>query len=197
MQKTLVILKHDAVARGIMGEILHRFERAGLKICGMKLVRATTEMGEKHYPNSKEWLETVGNRTLTEYKEKGIDPIERLGTEDPIEIGKLVKKWNVEYLTSGPVLAFVLEGPDAVKLVRKFVGSTVPSLAAPGTIRGDYSFDNADLANSHKRPFYNLIHASGTPEEALEEIQLWFKYGEVNDAHTVVQHKVMGYSGRI
>jgi nucleoside-diphosphate kinase len=185
-QKTLVLIKHDGVARGIMGEIMHRFERVGLKICGMKLVEATTDMGHRHYPNTKEWLETVGNRTLEEYKEKHIDPVERL-----------VKLWNVEYLTAGPVLALVLEGPDAVKLVRKHVGSTVPALAAPGTIRGDYSFDNADLANDHKRPFYNLIHASGNAEEADYEIDLWFDKNEVFDDYDVATHTAMGYSGKI
>lgn len=196
-QKTLIIIKHDGVSRGIMGEIIHRFERLGLKLCGMKLVEATKDMGENHYPNSKEWLENVGNRTLNEYKEKKIDPIERLGTDNPIEIGKLVKSWNVDYLTVGPVLAMIFEGPDAISLVRKHVGSTVPSLAAPGTIRGDYSFDNADLANTHKRPFYNLIHASGAPDEAEYEINLWFNKNEIFDLHTPSFHKAMGYSQKI
>jgi nucleoside-diphosphate kinase len=192
-EKTLVLLKHDAVARGIMGEIIQRFERIGLKICGMKLVEATDEMGQKHYPNSVEWLTTVGNRTLDEYKEKKIDPIKRLGTDDPIEIGKLIKQWNVEYLTTGPVLALVLEGPDAVKLVRKHVGSTIPAMALPGTIRGDYSFDNADIANDQGRPFYNLIHASGNVEEANYEIDLWFKKDEIFDQHEIAAHSAMGY----
>ncbi len=196
-EKTLVIIKHDGVARGIMGEIIHRFERVGLKLCAMKLVEATEEMGHKHYPNSKEWLETVGNRTLDEYKEKKIDPIKRLGTDNPMEIGKLIKAWNVEYLTAGPVLAMVFEGPDAIKLVRKFVGSTVPALASPGTIRGDYSFDNADLANDLKRPFYNLIHASGNKEEADFEIDLWFNTDEIFDQHELSHHKAMGYTGKL
>lgn len=196
-EKTLVIIKHDGVARGIMGEIIERFERVGLKLCAMKLVQATEEMGHTHYPNSKEWLETVGNRTLTEYKEKGIDAIERLGTAEAIEIGKLVKQWLVEYLSIGPVLAMVFEGPDAVKLVRKHIGSTVPALAAPGTIRGDYSFDNTDIANSQKRPVYNLIHASGNQEEADFEINLWFDKNEIFDEHEPVFHKVMGYRKKL
>ena len=180
-----------------MGEIVHRFERVGLKLCAMKLVDATEEMGHKHYPNTKEWLETVGNRTLEEYEAKGIDPMERLGTKSALEIGKMIKAWNVEYLTSGPVLAMVFEGPDAIKLVRKHVGSTVPALAAPGTIRGDYSFDNADLANDLKRPFYNLIHASGNLEEAEYEIDLWFDKNEIFDDYEPSHHKAMGYSGKI
>lgn len=196
-EKTLVLIKHDGVARGIMGEIITRFERVGLKLCGMKLVQATEDMGHKHYPNTKEWLETVGNRTLEEYKQKGIDPIARLGTDSPLEIGKLIKAWNVEYLTYGPVLAMVWEGPDAVKLVRKHVGSTVPSLAAPGTIRGDYSFDNADLANDLGRPFYNLIHASGNVEEADYEIDLWFDKNEIYNEHELAHHKAMGYSSKM
>lgn len=178
-EKTLIIVKHDGVARGLMGEIISRFERVGLKLIGFELINATEDMGNDHYPNSDEWKSKVGNRTLDEYKEKGIDAIERLGTDDPIKIGELIKKWNVEYLTYGPVLAMVWEGPNAVKIGRKLVGETNPINAAPGTIRGDFSWDNADLANDLKRPFYNLIHASGDPEEAEFEIALWFDKDEV------------------
>lgn len=196
LERTLVICKHDAVSRGLMGEIIHRFERVGLKLVGMELIAATDDMGQDHYPNSIEWLTRVGERTLAEYTEKQIDPIERLGTSDPVEIGKLVKKWNVEYLTSGPVLAMIWEGPEAVKIGRKLTGSTVPLLAAPGTIRGDFSWDNADLANAQQRPFYNLIHASGEPEEAEFEIQLWFSDSEVIEYESN-QHKAMGLFGKV
>jgi nucleoside-diphosphate kinase len=195
-EKTLIICKHDAVARGLMGEIIRRFERVGLKLIALEFIAATEDMGQRHYPTSEEWLTKVGNRTLTEYKEKGIDPIERLGTDSAVEIGKMVKQWNVDYLTAGPVLAMVWEGPGAVAIGRKLVGETLPLKAAPGTIRGDFSWDNADLANAQMRPFYNLIHASGDPEEAKLEIDLWFENKEVID-YEVYAHHIMGYKGKL
>lgn len=195
-EKTLVICKHDAVSRGLLGEIISRFERIGLKLLALEMISATTDMGNRHYPNTDSWKTKVGERTLAEYVEKGIDPIEKLGTNDPIKIGEMVKKWNVEYLTAGPVLAMVWEGPNAVKIVRKLVGHTVPALADPGTIRGDYSWDSAELANALDRPFYNLIHASGDVEEAKDEIALWFDELEVFD-YDVFDAEVMGLKKKL
>ncbi len=196
MERTLVIVKHDGVARGLVGEIIFRIERVGFKLIAFEMVRAEEDMASNHYPNSDEWKRKVGERTLEEYVEKGLDPMEELGTKDVIEIGEKVKKWNVDFLTAGPVVAMVWEGPNVVSVIRKLVGHTVPALALPGTIRGDFSWDSAELSNAHKRPFYNLIHASGTPEEAQEEIALWFDKLEVLD-YGVSQHKVMGLKGRI
>jgi len=196
LQKTLLIIKHDGVARGLIGEIIKRFEKVGLKMVALEFIAATEDMGDKHYPNSNAWKRKVGNRTLTEYKEKGIDPIERLGTDDPIKIGEMVKTWLIEYLSSGPVLAMVWEGPEAVKIVRKLVGETNPTNALPGTIRGDFSWDNADLANEQKRPFYNLVHASGSIEEAEAEIKLWFSDSEIFDYKTHASIP-MGMYGKI
>jgi nucleoside-diphosphate kinase len=192
IQKTLIICKHDAVARGLMGEIIKRFERVGLKLVAMELIAATEDMGNRHYPATDEWYAKAGNRTLTEYKEKGIDAIKRLGTDDAIEVGKLIKQWNVDFLTAGPVLAMVWEGPEAIVIGRKLIGETLPVKAAPGTIRGDFSWDNADLANEQLRPFYNLVHGSGEVDEAEFEIQLWFEGKELMD-YKVHSHKVMGY----
>jgi nucleoside-diphosphate kinase len=197
VQRTLIIAKHDAVARGLVGEIMSRFERVGMKLIGFEILSATEDMGHAHYPNTKEWLEKVGNRTLNDYKEKGIDPVKKLGTDNPEEIGKMVKQWNVDYLTVGPVVAMVWEGPDAIKIGRKLVGETLPANAAPGTIRGDYSWDNADLANELGRPFYNLVHASGDPEEAEFEIKLWFDGREIMKDYPLHSHKFMGYYGKL
>ena len=178
-QKTIIILKHDAVARGLMGEILKRFERAGLKMVAFKFIQAPADLAVQHYPSDDAWYRTAGERTLTEYKEKGIDPVKELGTADAVKIGKLIKKWNVDYLTEGPILATVWEGYDAIKVVRKLVGSTKPAEAAPGTIRGDFSIDNVELANALKRPFRNLVHASGNESEAENELDLWFEASEI------------------
>lgn len=195
-ERTLVIAKHDAVARGLIGEIVSRFERIGLKLVAFEMVDPDQNIGQKHYPNSVEWKTKVGERTLKEYKEKGIDPIEVLGTDKAVEIGELVKQWNVEYLTAGPVVVMIWEGPNAVKVVRKLVGDTVPANALPGTIRGDFSWDSPELANEQKRPFYNLIHASGAVDEAEYEINLWFYELELID-YDITASQVMGLKGKI
>lgn len=179
IQRSLVLLKPDAVKRGIVGEVLHRFERAGLKMVAVKLVAADKELAEKHYPNTVEWKKTVGQRTIDDCLKYGIDLMSNMGTTDALEVGEIVKKWNVDFLTSGPVLAIVFEGVNAVERVRSLVGHTVPAIAAPGTIRGDFSLDSAIVANRRKRTIYNLIHASGAVDEAATEIALWFKPSEI------------------
>jgi nucleoside-diphosphate kinase len=173
-QKTLLIIKPDGMQRGLAGEILSRLERVGLKIVDAKMVVADHELASAHYPVTDEWLETVGGKSLGDYEKFGLDPMEHIGTKDAKEIGEMIHKFNIEYLMSGPVLAFVLEGDHAVELVRKLVGSTVALLAPAGTIRGDFAADSAVLANSEKRSIRNLVHASGTHEEAETEIKLWF-----------------------
>ena len=98
-EKTLIIIKHDGVARGLMGEVIKRFERVGLKIVAMEFLQSTKDMGDSHYPRTEQWLSRVGQRTLKEYFEKGLDPLKELGTLDPLAIGKLVKGWLIDYLT--------------------------------------------------------------------------------------------------
>lgn len=190
-ERTLVVLKPDAVVRGLSGEIITRFERVGLKIAAIRLVMASRELAEKHYPDNREelWI-GIGNKTLDNYRALDMDPKDSLGTSDAKEIGKMVRIWLMDYITAGPVLAMVLEGPHAVELVRKICGHTLPLLAAPGTIRGDYSFDSSYMANSASRPIKNLIHASGIPEEAEYEIPLWFSEEEIH-SYERVEEKAM------
>ena len=172
-------MKPDAVKRGIVGEILHRFERAGLKMVAVKLIQPGADLAEKHYPNTEKWKSTVGQRTIDECKANGIDLMENIGTTNPLKVGEIVKKWNEDFLKSGPVLAIVFEGVNAVERVRALVGNTVPSKAQAGTVRGDFSLDSALAANRRSRTIYNLIHASGSDEEAQFEIDLWFKKDEI------------------
>lgn len=181
VERTLVVLKPDAVRRGFIGEILGRFERVGLKIVATRLQTAHRELMEKHYPADREelWI-GIGNKTLENYKDLDMDPMDSLGTRDPKEIGKMVRVWLMDYLMDGPVLAVVLEAPHAVELVRKMAGHTLPLVSAPGTIRGDLAYDSSYLANSNKRAIENLIHASGTVEEAEYEIPLWFDKTEIH-----------------
>lgn len=183
VQRSLVVIKHDAVKRGLMGEVIHRFERVGLKLVAMELLEATEDMGDKHYASSDENLKRFGGNTLADCERLGIDPKEKYGSDDALEIGRMIKKWNVELLTRGPVLAMVWEGPDAIAIIRKLAGKTSPKDADPGTIRGDFSWDTYDNANDELRSVYNILHASGNEEEAEFEIKLWFEDTELQNYH--------------
>lgn len=180
-EKTLVLLKPDAVERGLVGELITRFERAGLKLLAAKMVRPSQELADKHYPKERTaFIEGMGNKTLESYREGGHDPIATFGTEDAHEIGIMLQKWLVDFITSGPVMAMVLSGPDAVNTVRDLRGHTIPVKAAKGTISADYSDDSPVKANAEKRSIKNLVHASGDKEEAEFEINLWFTEDELH-----------------
>ncbi len=186
IDRTFVIIKPDAIQRGITGDIITRFERVGLKVVGAKMIHVPEELANKHYPKDREeFISGMGQKTLDSYKEQGIDAIKELGTDDPKEIGKQIQQWLVEFLMSSPVIALVLEGPHAIEVVRKICGFTLPAKADPGTIRGDYSFDSSAYANTAKRPIRNLVHASGNKEEADFEIALWFTEDELFDYDTI------------
>lgn len=189
-ERTLIVLKPDAVQRGLVGDILNRFERIGLKIIGAKFFIPTEELLNRHYPvDRKEFITGMGHKTLDNYKELGMNPHDYFGTDDAYEIGKVVQKWLVDFMVSAPVFAVVLEGPHAIEIVRKVRGHTLPVKAVPGTITGDLSFDSSSLANNEQRPIRNLVHASGNREEAEFEIDLWFKPGELFDYDTIHQPK--------
>ncbi|MHB8926293.1 MAG: nucleoside-diphosphate kinase [Bacillota bacterium] len=177
LEKTLILVKPDGVQRGLVGAILGRFEQVGLKIVALRVVHPSREQAEKHYPNTPEWIEGMGQKTLQSYKENGVDPIAEVGTDDPRKIGEMVKQWNIEYLSSGPVVACVLEGYHAIQVVRKMCGHTLPLAAAPGTIRGDYSTASPIVANALRHAIRNLIHASSTTDEADHEVAHWFPQG--------------------
>lgn len=183
MEKTLVLIKPDGVQRGLIGEIVSRFERAGLKIVAMKMVHASHEDVDKHYALTEEWMKGVYEKAKAKYEANG----ETFPFPDHIAYGTDIKNGLVDFLKSAPIVAMVLEGESAVPLVRKLVGSTEPASSAPGTIRGDLSHDTYAFSNSQNRPLRNLIHASGTVEEATQEINVWFtdmelyKYEHVND----------------
>jgi nucleoside-diphosphate kinase len=188
VERTLIILKPDAVQRGLVGEIISRFEKVGLKFVAMKMLVPEDERLTKHYPTDRhEFIEGMGNKTLDNYKELGIDATEVFGHADAYKIGLQVREWLVDFMKSGPVIAAVLEGPHAVETVRKIRGFTLPSAAQPGTITGDYSFDSSALANAGKRTIKNLVHASGNKEEAEHEIPIWFDADELHSYETVHQ----------
>jgi len=192
MERTLVVLKPDAVFRGLTGEIIKRFETCGLKIVGAKLIRISRELGLTHYAKDDEWKVSVGNRAISECTDFKLNPKEIFGTEDPKEIGSIVVERNADFLSSGPVFAFVFEGPNAVKKVRSLIGPTFPDTAPPGTIRGDFGLENSFTGTVRKRTTYNLVHASGNLEEAKQEIELWFKPEELLNYKQAVE-SVYGY----
>jgi nucleoside-diphosphate kinase len=180
-ERTLVLLKPDAVARGLSGDIIGRFERAGLKIVGLKIVYPTAETAAGHYAGADDWIEGMGQKTLDSFSQFGMDVKAVLGTEDPFEIGTMVKGWLVDYVSSGPIIAIVLQGVHAITAVRRMIGFTIPARADPGTIRGDYSVDSNTISSLEKRSTKNLIHASGNREEAAQEIAYWFGPEEIFD----------------
>ena len=178
---TVILIKPDGVKRGLIGEILSRFERVGFKIIAMKLVWVNKEHVAKHYKDEKEYLTNIGKRTLEDYKKFGLDPHESLGTKDPKEIGQKIRHWNMEALSEGPLVAILFEGINAVEIGRKMVGHTNTTEAQPGTIRGDYSADTPVIATLQNRPIRTIVHASGNKDEAEFERKLWFKEDEIYD----------------
>ncbi len=173
-ERTLILIKPDGIQRALSGTILARFEQAGLKIVGLKMVQAQRAVLERHYPADEAWVRTVGGKTREAFESYGLDVKAMMGTDDPVAIGRQVRGWLIEFMQTTPVIAAVLEGVHAVSITRKIVGKTLPVFAEPGTIRGDFSTDAPTVANAARRPVRNLIHASGTVEEAEHEVALWF-----------------------
>lgn len=164
LERTLIILKPDTMQRGIIGEIITRFERAGLKIIAMKMAAPDELHFHKHYEGISglisRWGEDIYNVTLAQ-------------------------------MTETPVIAFVLEGIEAVSYVRKLVGTTDPKDSAPGTIRGDYTHITRGYTNPIGATLPNILHASGNPEEAKKEIELWFSEDEIYDSYDIAHGPVV------
>lgn len=182
-ERSLVIVKPDGVQRGLVGEIISRFEKKGLKITAMKMIHPTKEMSAKHYDQPKSAMMTLGERTLASYAEKGI----KHWSSDPMEIARDIQKKLVDYLSAGPVVAMVVEGAHAVAHVRKIRGATNPLAADVGTITADYTIDSYFISDLAHRAIRNLVHASGTPEEAENEIKIWFKPSEICDYKLAIE----------
>ncbi len=173
-EKTFVLIKPDGVRKGLIGEIIKRLEQRDLKVVALTMFQPTKDDIDNHYPKDEEWIHRLGGKTLSTYEKYGIDPKEKLGTEDQTEIGKMVRGWVVDYMVSAPLVKMVIQGVHAVGMVRKIAGPTLPSDADMGTIRGDFSVDSPAVANSEHRAVMNIVHASETEEEAEHEIKHWF-----------------------
>lgn len=178
-EQTLILAKPDALQRGIVGEIIRRFETRGFKVVGLKMIKPSVDHIKKHYLATREQLEGMGNKSLENLKQLGLEATKVLGTNSALEIGRMINDWNFEFLSSSPVVAMVFEGPHAVEMARKIVGNTLPFKADLGTIRGDFSVDSSTLGNFNKRPIRNIVHASGSISEAKKEISHWFSTKEI------------------
>jgi nucleoside-diphosphate kinase len=178
-ERTYVMIKPDGVKKGLIGEIIKRFEQRDLKIVALEMFQPTKELIDNHYPKDEKWVTRLGNKTLETYQKYGYDPMEDFGTDDPEKIGPEVRGWVIDYMTSAPLVKMVIEGTHAVDMVRKIAGPTMPYVADMGTIRGDFSNDSPAVANAEKRAVANIMHASETPEEALHEIEHWFSKGKL------------------
>ena len=185
-ERTLIIIKPDGVQRSLMGEIISRFERLGLKLVGMKFMVPDAEHVEKHYTLDPEWRMSNGQKTIQGYKDKGLEP----PTDDPMEMSGRTLEALKKYMTSGPVLVMVWQGAHAVKISRKIVGGTEPLTSDVGTIRGDFVLDSYQMADMDGRSVRNLIHASGSPKEAEDEIKHWFSDDELVD-YRLVQEQIL------
>ena len=173
-ERSLVLIKPDGVVRGLTGEIFARFERAGLKIVGVKMVVADSKILSKHYPDS--MAVAIGEKAKASFTASG-----KPFPWSVQDYGNNILKQLRSSLTKSPLIAVVFEGVNCVLAVRKLCGATEPLAAVPGTVRGDYTTESIEYANMLNRPVWNLIHASGNLEEARTEIALWFTEKELYD----------------
>jgi len=174
-QRTFCMIKPDGVMRGLIGEIIRRIEKAGLKVVAMKMMLPTEDLIKKHYPTSDAaWVARLGSKAKKGLADLSLTAKDTYGTDDEKLLGENVLKGLIQYMQSGPVVAMVVEGIQAINMVRKLAGPTLPFMAEMGTIRGDFSVDSPVVANVEGRSIHNLFHASENPVEAENEIKLWF-----------------------
>lgn len=166
-EQTLVLIKPDGVKRSLIGEIISRYEKAGLKVVKLKMLTAPKVIIKKHYPSDGDYLISLGKKSASSGDQ----------INDFLAQGQKIVNWLRAFIASGKVVAMVLDGEDGISLARKVTGYTDPKSAEKGTIRGDLGEDSILKANREGRPVYNLVHASGNPEEAQAEIKLWFSEG--------------------
>lgn len=178
IERTLIILKPDAVKRGLVGVILETFENVGLKLMAAKMLKPDQAVIKNHYPGTKEWIIEMGKKTLASFAQAKADVKKTLLTDDPEKLGTFVYERLIKYWLEGPIVVLVWEGPQAVAVARKLRGHTIPLLSAAGTLHAAYSFDSSPLSASLNRVVKTFIHASGSADEAEREIKYWFEETE-------------------
>ncbi|MEK7495649.1 MAG: nucleoside-diphosphate kinase [Patescibacteria group bacterium] len=175
IEKTLIIIKPDAVKRGLVGKVIETFENVGLKLMAGKMLKPSADVIKNHYPGTSEWIKEMGEKTLASFKQSGNNVLETFKTEDPNQLGQFIYERLIKYWMEGPIVVMVWAGPNAVVVARKLRGHTIPALAVPGTLLAQYSFDSSPLSASLDRVVKTFIHASGSTDEAEREIKYWFK----------------------
>lgn len=197
-ERVVVGVKPDGVKRALVGEVIRRMEMLGLKMVAAKMQIPTRAQAKGNYPDptttsGHEWLVNLGKKTLKTYEDVGRDVAADHGTRDPEKIGWKVYESLLDYLTSGPMIVMVWEGHEAVSQARALAGATAPLAAPPGTMRGDFSFDSQVFTSAQGgRALRNVMHVSGTREEALQEIAFWFgKDASFNDDYIRTDHLAM------
>jgi nucleoside-diphosphate kinase len=184
-ERTFVILKPDTVQRSLIGEVIKRFEKTGLKCTAMKMFVPDEERLIQHYNKTEEWFLKKGTNVVNDLMAQGL-PIDK----EPIEYGKDIIRTIVKYMTAAPVIAMVWEGNQAVNVVTKIVGTTEPATSDVGTLRGDYTIDSYGHASFENRAVRNLVHCSDAVSEAEREIAIWFKEEDVMK-YTTSQERIM------
>lgn len=185
-ERTLVIIKPDGIQRTLVGELIRRYERTGLKLVALKMLIPDPDMVERHYLIDPEWRRITGEKTIESYRKKGKTP----PSEDPIAVTAIILKNLKTYMSSGPVIVMVWEGMHAIGIVRKITGGTEPLTSDVGTIRGDFTIDSYEVSDIDGRAIRNLIHASGNTHDAQKEIALWFQKEELI-TYRLVQEEIL------
>lgn len=181
-ERTFVILKPDAIQRSLIGDIISRIEKTGLKLVAGKFIMATEEQCWTHYNKDEEWFLKKGTKIVENRQAMGL-PVEK----EAIEYGRDIIGALVKFMTSGPIMTMIWEGNQAVGIVKKLVGGTEPLTSDVGTLRGDYTIDSYELAGFDDRAVRNLIHCSDMPEEAQREIKIWFNENEAINYRLVAE----------
>lgn len=174
IEKTVIILKPDAIKRALVGEIFEQFEKVGLKLLAAKMIQPNEEVIKHHYPGTPEWTREMGEKTVASFKQLGVNVKEKMGTEDSLKLGQFVYDRLIKYWQEGPIIVSVWEAPHAVTIARKLRGHTIPLLSEPGTIHATYSYDSSPLSADLDRVVKTFIHASGSVAEAEREMEYWF-----------------------
>lgn len=184
-ERSLVIIKPDGVQRTLIGEVIKRIERIGLKLVGLKMIIPNKEMVRNHYLADPEWINIVGRKNLESQTEKT-----DFTDQEIKEAGEKILERLIKYMISGPVVVMVWQGAHSVSVIRKVVGGTEPRTSDVGTIRGDFVMDSYQMADNDQRSVRNIIHASGSPEEANKEIENWFNESELLN-YRLIQEQIL------
>jgi nucleoside-diphosphate kinase len=184
-ERTFVAIKHDGVQRSLIGEIIKRIERTGLKIVAMKMFVPEQSKIEEHYSKDDSWCTKVGERTIENLEKEG-----RKVEKTALEYGQEVLNALYNYFKLGPIVGMIVEGNQSVAIVKKLVGGTEPTTSDVGTIRGDFTIDSYGISNTDGRAVRNLIHCSDKPEEAEREIKIWFMQDEIIN-YRLIQEEIL------